>query len=654
MSTSSNNNKIVVQCPGCKADYVYTIPIKLPQKPRIWCNKCKSQFGVKHFINNIPTSTTSTTQVLVEQPPLKQGEGAKTPNPNYSNVNIKNLVQDTCIDIIKRKDSRVLGKALDILTKPEFIERGDLKDGIYWTSETPAYERPFWLFPWQPEAIDLMKNGNLLYRASRQAPGKTLAATFADFEDMLAEPGTVVTIVAPTVPLAKRLLHQMFHETIIVKRCEPRPEGGWEQVSTDLKINLWSEIFKPYFIYDGKLEKILKNGSRIRVITLDVAAVQGLSSDIIHIEEFDKIVKLTKQGDISDKLEAVAALLPQLRARPNSKIRITCNMASGLFDLLYDAVFDFGRYFLIYEEQENEFNEFTGIHTIANEDVMYVDKNGIPSVPNIDDLLKQLLRVLVSSSFAAQQLQNIKMHSEEFLNPKKVKIAYQKGKRIDNTRTVYPRTGMGADPGAGHAFAIGIAGSEGIGRDRKISHLWSENYYAADDWDRTKYDSKLEELADEVAENYCKYHCQFYATESNSGARLITPYIGAAVKKKLTTKPEYMHGKSGAIWKEVWSNFGAERPIGKDVPTVIPKNIFLNVLSMVFEYELIALQERTEAEQVLHRNLILYDPSKTAEKFKGDQADMLLHLVFHLVGGSEEKFLHEITETSQRLEIKTW
>ncbi len=673
----ASKKDIIVYCPTCKGAIVYTIPKTLPQTPRAYCNSCKKQFGVATAIT-ASRSKSIKPKKKSNIPPINVTSGRKVVGmtsssltsvlPKYPDVNIKALIKNTAVDIIYKRDFRNLGKALDILTKPEFIQQGEIKHGIYWTSETPPYERPFWLFPWQGPAIDMFRNGNMLYRASRQSPGKTLSATFADFEDMLYNPGTVITIVAPTVPLAKRLLHQMFHETIQVKRCEPLPGGGWEQIPTELKINLWNEIFEPYFLTknqggDKKLEKVMKNGSRIQVLTLDTAAVQGLSSDVIHIEEFDKIVQLTKQGDISDKLEAVAALLPQLRARPNSKIRITCNMASGLFDLLYDALFDFGNYFLIYEELENPNQIFNGLHTIANEDVIYMDKNDLPTTPTIDDMLKKLLTVLVSSSFAAQQISNIKMHSEEVFNPKKLKIAYRKGKELV-PRLVYPLTGMAADPGAGHAYAFGIAGTLGFGHTRKIEHLWSENYYAADDWDKLRFNSKLEEIGYTTAYKYVENNCTFFATESNSGAKLITPYIESFVKQLLTGY-EYINkewkftgkwnlGGSSSRWKVIWTNFGAEKPEGKETPSVTPKNIFINVLSLVFEYEMIALRDKTEAEQKLHRELILYDPSKRQDKFKGDQADMLLHLVYHIVGGNERKFLKEIGGKPSVVHVETW
>ena len=338
-------------------------------------------------------------------------------------------------------------------------------------------------------------------------------------------------------------------------------------------------------------------------------------------------------------------------------------MASGLFDLLYDALYDFGNYFLIYEEQENPNQIFNGIHTIANENVTYKDKNGIPTTPKIDDMLKKLLTVLVSSSFAAQQISNIKMHSMEVFNPKKLKIAYKKGKEFVE-RNIYPLTGMAADPGAGHAYAFGIGGTYGFGTTRAIDHLWSENFYAADDWDKLRFNSKLEEIGYTTAYKYVEYSNTFFATESNSGAKLITPYIGAFVvqllngyeyiNKNWEYTGKFSKGQSSARWKVIWTNFGAEKPEGKETPSVTPKNIFINVLSLAFEYELITLQEKNEAGQTLHRELILYDPSKSAEKFKGDQADMLLHLVFHLVGGNEKKFLKELGGRPTAVRVESW
>ena len=47
---------------------------------------------------------------------------------------------------------KYLPKALDILLDKEFLELGEQHYGIYWTSDTPTWKRPLWLYPWQPDA----------------------------------------------------------------------------------------------------------------------------------------------------------------------------------------------------------------------------------------------------------------------------------------------------------------------------------------------------------------------------------------------------------------------------------------------------------------------------------------------------------------------
>ena len=160
--------EIIVYCTKCGEAILYSIPRPIPINPKKWCNRCKYQFPVGKYLKN-PSKKKVKTPKMTPQvvshknpiPPQNSVNGPPVVSPNYDNVNIKALIKNTAIDIIKSRDPRNLGKALDILTKPEFITQGEIKHGIYWTSETPSYERPFWLFPWQGPAIDMFGNGTI-------------------------------------------------------------------------------------------------------------------------------------------------------------------------------------------------------------------------------------------------------------------------------------------------------------------------------------------------------------------------------------------------------------------------------------------------------------------------------------------------------------
>jgi hypothetical protein len=557
---------------------------------------------------------------------------AATPTPlSTSPESMRTIIKKFCLEQL-RGHKKFAGVALQTLTKDAFLREGEIIDDIYWTSDEPAYERPDWLYPWQPAGIDMMRAGHCMYLGSRQKVGKTLTAALADFEDMIANPGFVVTLIAPRRDLAQKLLHQMFKETIELKRCE-YIDGVMNIIPTGIKFNLWN-IFKHYIVIDNKLEKVFKNGSKIQVITLDYASVQGISSDVVHIEEFDKVVRLTKEGGRSDKLEALAGLLPQIRARPTAKIRITCNNASGLFRILRDRLDPFGRFFPVYMETPHPGRPFDGQHHIAN-DFIPDEK------PEVDDILKVLMTALMGQGYVKQQLENVDDFTGELWSPRKVEEAYNRGKSVDQDRRFYPRVYMGIDPGAGHGYAVVIFTKLG----NQVILLWAQVYHSGDPYDG--YDSKLDQMGSEIAEALIYWSCHAIAAESNSGNKLIIPFIESYYKKKIIG--DNIHRSK---WHVIWSNFGREHPEGSDISKVVPKNRFIITMSLLFDHDYMVLQERNNTEELLHLEIVMYDPSKTAEKYKGDICEAMLHCCYHLVGG--KAFLKEVTGQKKPDRVFGW
>lgn len=599
------------------------------------CKKCKKSFDITKdtIIHKGPTKSLQPRGDLktVNIPPQPNDVSLQGP-PSTSNLSMKTIIKNFCLDQLQRQ-TRFSGVALKTLSSDAFLREGEVLDDIYWTSDDPPYQRPVWLYPWQPKGIEMMRSGHCMYLGSRQKIGKSLTAALADFEDMIGTPGFVITLIAPRRDLAQKLLRQMFKETIEIKRCEYE-DGIMKIIPTGQRFNLWN-IFKQYILIDNALEKVFKNGSRIQVITLDYASVQGISSDVIHIEEFDKVVRLTKEGGRSDKLEALAGLLPQIRARPTAKIRITCNNASGLFRILRDRLHPFGRFFPVYMETPHPGGEFSGQHHIAND--------FIPDhKPDVDDILKVLMTALMGQGYVKQQLENVDDFTGELWNPEKVEQAYERGKEVDQKRTYYPRVYMGIDPGAGHGYAVVIFGRVG----KQVILLWAKVYHSGDSYD-ARYSSKLEQMGVEISQAYIKWNCQGVAAESNSGNKLIMPYIESYYKKRIIGNHTHR-----SKWFVRWSNFGRESPEGNPDAKAIPKNNFVINMTLLFDHDYMVLQERNEYEQLLHLEITMYDPGKTAEKYKGDLCEASLHACYHLVGG--KKFLKEVTGHKPKERVYGW
>ena len=525
--------------------------------------------------------------------------------PLYDNINIKSLLKNWAIDQLFTKSKFAGQAATQLLAKEEFLEQGEIKHGVYWTSDMPPYRRPDFFYPWQNVGVDLMKLGHCMWQASRQKIGKTTGAFCADFEEMLEKPGTVITLVAPGLEQAIILLRQGFKEIITLDNGS--------------KFDLWNQLYRPYFIIDNVKKMVMKNNSILQVIALSEFTTPGLATDVLHIEEIDKAVSDPQ------KLRALAALLPTIRARRDyAKIRITCNNKSGVYRILREELKKFGPYFPIYLEVANP-GKFTGNHIIYNEDVEVSGK------PDIDEVLKIFLDTLIGSGYSAQQLGNVDDFSGELWNPDKLELAYDKGRHIE-LKSLYPHCGMGIDPGAIHAFVPTIYALEGT----QVTHLWTGRFSIAG---KTEGEQKkmLMFIAQRIAYAYVHFNCEFIASESNSGAHLIVPFIIDEIEK-LLDEPEH---KSFAKVRLIWSNFGGDSQVsGKQ----ISRADFISMMQFLIDFEQITFQDRNDPEHIQHIEFARYNPEteeKSEKTFKGDSVDASMHCCWWLCGGWE--FMNKIS-----------
>ena len=612
----TSKKDIVTYCSSCHQAVLYSIPKTLPNNPRAWCNRCKKQFSVKGSINS-SRKTRKKSNISPLNVTSTSGGGQMVsslayPFPDYDGVNIKKLIKDSAIDDIYR--SRNQKAARDTLTNEEFLNQAEVKHGIFWNSSQKPYDRPDWVYPWQSVGIDLMKMGHCMWQAGRQKIGKTTGAFMADFEDMLEHPGTVVTLVAPGLDQATVLLRQGFKEVLTLD------DGS--------KFDLWAQLYEPYFITKKVLTRkmVMKNTSLLQVVPLSEYTTPGIATDILHIEELDKAVKDPQ------KLRALGAILPTIRARREyAKIRITCNNASGIYRVLRDDLKQFGFYFPIYMEVPYDITtgKFSGKHYIYNEHLTYGAK------PDIDVILKVLMDCVLGQGYTAQQLGNVDDYEAELWNPDKMEAAYNKGKSF-NPKERYEHSAMGIDPGAIHAFAITVYGMDG----NNVFHLYTKRFSISG---RTETDQQkmIKTIAKTCARAYLRFHCEFVASESNSGAHLIVPLIGYYVNKFKKKNPEDYYDNF-AVWREIWSNYGvdsAERPSVKS----IPRADFIMLGQFLFDYGLITLCDRTPDEHTQKIEFARYDPSegRTEYKYKGDCVDSSLHCWWWLCGG--KSFINKIS-----------
>ena len=542
--------------------------------------------------------------------------------PDYPDVNIKSLLKNWSIHQLY-KNTRFSGQAMQTLTKPEFIEQGQIVQGkIYWTSDMAPYHRPSWLYPWQSVGIDLMLLGHCLWQASRQMIGKTTGAGFADFEDMLMVDNTVIGLAAPGVKQCENLLRQMFKEVITL-------EDG-------TKFDLWHQLFKPYFKIDNVNKYVMKNDSMIYIIPLNEGTAPGAAIDILHIEEIDKAV------DDPQKLRGLGAIIPTIRARRGrAKIRITCNVKSAVYRVLREELKQFGQYFPIYMEKpyDTRTQKFTGEHYIYNEHIEYDHK------PGIDEILQVFMDTILGSGYTQSQLGNLDDFEGSMWNPDKLDKAYEKGKTY-SFKEHYEHSAMGIDPGAVHAFAITIWGKEGVGRGSELIKLWSGRFTISGRTE-TEKQKMIKIIAKSCAKAYLEYDCEFVAYESNSGALLIVPFIGHYVRKFREKEEKYKN--SYAKWREKRSNFGADKeqgPQGK----IISRADYIMLLSILIDYEMVTIPIISASDNILRLEFARYKPAEKGAKdakYKGDMVDSTLHVVWHLCGG--RSFVREMTKKLKRV-----
>ena len=540
--------------------------------------------------------------------------------PKYKDVNIKSLLKNWSIHQLYT-NSKFSGQAMQTLTKPEFIEQGQIVQGrVYWTSDMPPYHRPDWLYPWQSVGIDLMLLGHCLWQAGRQNVGKTTGAGFANFEDMLMVDNTVIGLAAPGVKQCENLLRQMFKEVITLE------DGS--------KFDLWHQLFKPYFKIDNVNKYVMKNDSMIYIIPLNESTAPGAAIDILHIEELDKAV------DDPQKLRGLGAILPTIRARRDrAKIRITCNVKSAVYRVLREELKQFGQYFPIYMEKpyDTRTQKFTGLHYIYNEHIEYDHK------PDIDEILQVLMDTILGSGYTQSQLGNLDDFEGSMWNPDKLDKAYEKGK-VYRFKEHYEHSAMGIDPGAVHAFAITIWSKEGAGKNSEIVKLWSGRFTISGRTE-TERQKMIKIIAKTCAKAYLEYDCEFVAFESNSGALLIVPFIGYYVKK---FREQSQYQASYAKWRERVSNFGADKeqgPSGK----IISRADYIMLLSILIDYELVVIPILSASDNILKLEFARYKPAEKGAKdakYKGDMVDSTLHVVWHLCGGM--KFVRELTGKIKR------
>jgi hypothetical protein len=585
-------------------------PKKAAKKLEIEYNKsfCNIFYRIKNETTHTPINTNISTKrkkTAISHSP--QGGGSITSSshlfdPDYfSNVNIKTLLMNSAIDDIIRRQN--LSKAYDLLSNDQFIERGEVKHNIYWTSDIKPYHRPDFFYPNQHTAIELMHDTHMMYQGGRQKIGKTTAAFNADFEDMLAIPGTVVTLVAPGLEQAEVLLRQGFKETLTL------PDGS--------KFDLWNQLYRPYFLIDNVKKYVMKNGSILQVIPCSEYTTPGYATDILHIEELDKIVKDPQ------KLRGLGAVLPTIRARREyAKFRITCNNTAGIYRILREDLKDLYPYFVIYMEKpyNPDYEKFTGEHIIYNQGYNCKER------PDIDVILKRIMNCVMGESYTKQQLGNIDDYEDEVFNPDKVDLAYKKGK-VFRQQEHYDDAVLAIDPGAVHDFAVGIIAKEGL----DFYHLWNMSFTISGKTDEEK-ERMLKIIAKTCAIEYVNADCTHIISESNSGAKLIVPMINHYIRKEIDKR-------GGASLAEVnepeWSNWGGDKEQGREETHIYSRAEYITLLQYIFDYGKITLQDRNKYEHKMRVEIFRYKPQDSKEKYKGDSCDMLMHGVWFLGDGRE-------------------
>lgn len=523
----------------------------------------------------------------------------------YANVHIKTLVKNSAVfDILHNVNTKA---ARDLLTNPKFIDQAEIKHGVFWNSAQKPYHRPHFFYQNQNTAIELMHDTHVMYQGGRQKIGKSTAAFNADFEDMLFFPGTVITLVAPGLKQAAALLRQGFKEVLTL-------EDG-------TKFDLWGQLYEPYFIVDNVQTYIMKNGSRLQVIACSEHTTPGYATDVLHIEELDKIVKDPQA------LRGLGAVLPTVRARRGfARFRITCNNTAGIYRILREDLKHLYPWFVIYMEKPWNVNteKFTGEHIIYNEHYDCKEK------PDIDDILKIIMDCIMGKAYTQQQLGNIDDYSGDVFNPDKLDFAFKKGKEFI-PHQIYDDSLLAIDPGAIHNFAAGVLGIEGL----DIFELWVEGFSISGKIGEELTDREKERMIKKIAKTcayaYIEHHCTKIVSESNSGARLIIPFIVHYIRKFLPLAK----GSRAILPEIIWSNWGGDKEKGFEAATIISRVDYITLMQTILDYGKLTMQDRNEWEHLMRVEFARYKPQEAQEKYKGDFVDMMLHGSWELAGGFE-------------------
>jgi len=564
------------------------------------------------------TSNKRITKSNQKQPTIPPGGSSAVPSLTrdiLSKMTVKaklKLLGETAVDeyLLTKREPRILSKSIDLLSGDHFIEENPM----------PTWERPDWIYPWQNVACDLMHEGHTLYQAGRQKIGKTTIAFMCDFEDMLV-PGTVVTLVAPGLEQAEALLRQGFKERLTL------PDGT--------KFDLWNQLYKPYFMEFRVKRCMLWNGSILQVIPCSEYTTPGYATDVLHIEELDKIVKDPQ------KLRGLGAVLPTVRAKEKyARFRITCNNKAGVYRILREDLKDLYPYFTIYREVPWDISKekFTGKHEIYNRQYNCKER------PDIDLILKRIMDVVMGEEYTAQELGNVDDYSGEVFNPDKVDIAYRKGKKF-RPKAFYEHSILSIDPGAIHDFAAGIIGMEGL----EFFHLWNESFTVSGKTEKEK-EIMLKRIAKTCAIEYVRMHCTHIVAESNSGAKLIIPMINHHIRKELDRMTsEEKVDCFAEVNIPVWSNWGGDKEQGPEAPKIYSRVEYITLMQTVFDYGKITLQDKDKFGHKMRIEFARYKPQDSKEKYKGDSVDMMMHGIWYL--GKGRSYVERLLEIEEDEEV---
>jgi len=229
----------------------------------------------------------------------------------------------------------------------------------------------------------------------------------------------------------------------------------------------------------------------------------------------------------------------------------------------------------------------------------------------------------MGQSYSRQQLGNEDDYSGDVFNPDKVDIAYNKGKTF-KPREIYDDSCLAIDPGAIHNFAAGVFGREGL----EMYQLWTEGFSISGKTEVEK-ERMMKKIGKSCATAYLDNHCQSIVSESNSGAKLIIPFIVHYIKKNMPL----WTGSRAQMPEIIWSNWGADREQGWEQRTTISRSDYITLMQTIFDYGKITLCDRNEHEHLMRVEFARYKPQDSKEKYKGDFVDMTMHGAWKLMGG---------------------